>query len=166
MILGMTTANFTLFHVILSLIGIATGVIVLFGMLASRRFPGLTAIFLITTLATTVTGFFFPIVGLDPARIVGIISLVLLAAALAGIYVGHLVGSWRWIYVVGAMMALYLNVFVGVVQSFQKLSFLHPLAPTGSEHPFKEVQAAVLILFIVLGALALRRFHPRPAGMT
>jgi hypothetical protein len=160
MILGMSTSTFTTLHVIISLIGIASGLVVLFGMFGSNRLSGWTAIFLLTTILTSVTGFFFPVVGLDPARIVGFISLIVLVAALLGLYVFGLQGAWRWIYVVGALIGLYLNCFVAVVQSFQKLSFLQPLAPTQSEPPFQIAQGVVLVLFIIFGFLAIRKFHP------
>jgi hypothetical protein len=158
MILGMSVSRFTTLHVILSLIGIASGVVVLIGMLVGRQLEGLTEVFLATTILTSVTGFFFPFTKLLPSHVVGIISLVVLAAALAALYVFDLAGAWRWIYVAGAVLALYLNVFVGVVQAFQKLSFLQPLAPTQSEPPFLVTQVAVLVIFVALGVVALRSF--------
>jgi hypothetical protein len=124
MILGMSTSTFTLVHVILSLIGIFTGLVVLFAMFGSKTASGWTALFLATTVLTSVTGFFFPRDQLLPSHIVGIISLVVLAVAIFAFYVRHLAGPWRWIYVAGAVLALYLNVFVGVVQAFQKAAFL------------------------------------------
>ena len=160
MILGMSTDTFTLLHVVISLIGIASGIIVLFGMFASNRMSGWTALFLLTTVLTSVTGFLFSSAGFTPAQEVGIVSLVLLAAALLARYVFRLAGAWRWIYVVGAVIALYLNCFVAVVQAFQKLPFLQPLAPTQSEPPFQIAQGIVLVLFLVAGIVALRRFHP------
>jgi hypothetical protein len=160
MILGMSVANFTLFHVILSLIGIVSGLIVLRGMFTANRMAGWTALFLATTVLTSVTGYFFPTATFDPAKVVGVISLLALAAALIGLYGRHLAGAWRWIYVGGAVLALYLNCFVAVVQSFQKISFLQPLAPTQSEPPFQIAQGVVLVLFIVLGIIAVKRFHP------
>jgi hypothetical protein len=160
MILGLSFENFTLLHTVISLIGILSGIIVLFGLLGGTSSPALTALFLLTTVLTSVTGFLFPFTTLLPSHIVGIISLVLLAAAIAGLYLFRLDGAWRWIYVAGAVAALYLNVFVGVVQAFQKLSFLQPLAPTQSEPPFIIAQTVVLLVFIVLGFLAVRRFHP------
>jgi len=167
MILGMSTSAFTQLHVILSLIGIAAGLIVLFGMLGSNRMSAWTALFLATTVLTSVTGFFFPRDQLLPSHIVGIVSLVVLAIALFALYVRRLAGSWRWIYVASAVLALYLNVFVGVVQAFQKLPFLRALAPTQSEPPFIVVQVVVLVLFAVLGIVAARGFYPdgRSAGL-
>ena len=163
MVLGMSLETFTLVHVILSLVGIVSGLIVLFGMLGARRLDSWTALFLATTVLTSVTGFFFPS-SFMPSHVVGIISLVFLAVALAGLYVHHLAGAWRWIYVVGAVVALYLNVFVGVVQAIWKVSFLQPLAPTQSEPPFLVAQLVVMAVFIVLGIFAVRKFHPAMAA--
>lgn len=160
MVLGMSLAAFTQLHVVLSLIGIATGIVVLFGMLGGKRLPTWTAIFLATTVLTSVTGFLFPFQKLLPSHIVGIISLVALAIALFALYVRRLSGAWRWIYVATAVFALYLNVFVAVVQAFLKQPFLKPLAPTQSEPPFVIAQAVVLLIFVVLGFLAVRAFHP------
>ncbi|MEA2946305.1 MAG: hypothetical protein QOI40_1635 [Alphaproteobacteria bacterium] len=156
MILGMSTSTFTLVHVIISLIGIFSGFVVLFGLLSAHRLAGWTALFLATTILTSATGFLFHS-PFGPAHVVGIISLVVLAVALYG---SQLAGAWRWIYVVSALMALYLNVFVGVTQAFQKLSFLQPLAPTQSEPPFIIAQVVVIVIFVVLGFLATRSFHP------
>jgi hypothetical protein len=161
MIFGMTP--FTLFHVILSLIGIVTGLVVLAGLIGSDSKPGWTLIFLITTVATSVTGFLFPFGGFTPAIGVGIISMIFLIAAIIALYVYRLAGGWRWVYVVSAVVSLYFNVFVLVAQSFQKVPALNALAPTGSEPPFAIVQGIVLVLFIIAGFLSLRRFHPLPA---
>jgi hypothetical protein len=160
MVLGMSLAAFTQLHVILSLIGIGAGIVVLFGMLGGKRLPGWTALFLATTVLTSVTGFLFPFQQLLPSHIVGIISLVTLAIALFALYIRRLAGSWRWIYVVTAVFSLYLNCFVGVVQAFLKQPFLKPLAPTQTEPPFVIAQAMVLLIFVVLGFLAVRAFHP------
>jgi hypothetical protein len=162
MILGMSLATFTQFHVILSLIGIVTGIIVALAMLAASRAPKTTAIFLITTAATDLTGFLFPM-PFDPADVIGIISLVIVALASLGLYGYKLAGSWRWIYVASALFSLYLNCFVLVVQSFQKVAFFHALAPTQKEPPFAAAQGVVLVLFIALGIAALRKFRPTPA---
>jgi hypothetical protein len=164
MILGMSIETFTVVHVVISLIAIASGIGVLLGMFGSSRLTGLTALFLLTTVLTSVTGFLFPLSGFTPAVGVGILSLVVLALALLGLYVFRLAGAWRWIYVVTAIVALYLNCFVAVVQAFQKLSFLQPLAPTQSEPPFQIAQGVLLLLFIVAGILAVRRFHPGTAA--
>jgi hypothetical protein len=157
---GIPTHLFLQIHVALSLIGIASGLIVLYGLLAGRALGGWTALFLLTTILTSVTGFPLPPFGLDPPRIVGILSLILLAIAVGAYYAFHLAGAWRWIYVVAAMAALYLNCFVGVIQAFAKLSFLHALAPTQSEPPFLVAQLVVLVIFVVLGFVSLRKFHP------
>jgi len=149
-------------HVALSLIGIVSGFVVLYGLVSGRPSGAWTAIFLVTTILTSLTGFPLAPYGFDAARAIGVISLVLLAAAVAGFYVFHLAGPWRWIYIVTAATALYLNVFVGVVQSFQKLPFLQPLAPTQSEPPFVVAQLVVLVAFIAVGVLAVMRFHPKP----
>src|SRR6185295_3834961 len=144
MILGMSVSTFTMVHVVISLIGIFSGIVVLFGMFSSKKLEGWTALFLATTILTSVTGFMFPTDHLMPSQIVGAISLVLLAVALLALYVNGLTGFWRWLYVATAVAALYLNVFVLVVQSFQKISPLKALAPTGSEPPFKIVQLITL----------------------
>jgi len=128
MTLGLSLSAFTTLHVVISLIGIASGFVVLYGMLGSQRLPGWTALFLATTILTSVTGFMFPINGVTPGLVVGAISLVLLGLALLGLYVFRLAGPWRWVYVFTALAALYFNVFVGVVQAFQKLAFLHVVA--------------------------------------
>lgn len=160
MILGMSLSAFTTFHVVLSLIGTASGLIVLAAMIENKRAPAWTALFLVTTIGTSVTGFLFPFKTFDPALVVGTISLVLLAIAVLSLYALRLAGIWRLVFVIAAVMALYLNAFVGVVQSFQKLPFLKPLAPPQSEPPFAIAQGVVLIIFVLLGYLAVRRFHP------
>jgi len=147
MILGMSTHAFTVLHVVLSLIGIASGLIVLYGMFGSQRMRGWTALFLATTILTSVTGFLFPRAGFTPAQGVGFLSLAVLALAVLALYVFHLAGAWRWIYVAGAVLALYLNVFVGVVQAFQKLPFPQPLTPTQSGPPF--IVATIVALAIL-----------------
>ncbi len=164
MILGMSIAAFTTLHVVISLVGIVAGVVVLAAMLHGKAPAGWTALFLATTVLTSATGFLFPATGFTPAQAVGILSLILLAVALIAFYGQHLAGAWRWLYVVTAVPALYFNCFVAVVQSFQKLPFLHALAPTQSEPPFQAAQLVVLAIFIVAGAFAIRRFHPeRPS---
>ena len=166
MIIGLSLQTFTTIHVIISLLAIASGIVVLIGMLGSHRMQGLTALFLITTILTSVTGFLFPIHGFTPGLGTGIVSLVLLAVALYGLYGKGLVGTWRWIYVACAVSALYLNVLVLIVQSFQKVPKLQVLAPTQSEPPFFITQSAALVVFLIVGAVAALRFHPaasRPA---
>jgi hypothetical protein len=159
MILGMTTSTFTLVHVLLSLAGIGSGFIVVYGFLAAKRLDGWTAIFLATTALTSLTGFLFPVEHILPSHVVGVISLVVLAIAMLARYVLHLAGAWRWIYVVCAALALYLNSFVAVVQSFLKVPALKTLAPTQKEPPFLVAQLAVMVLFIVLGTLAVKKFR-------
>jgi hypothetical protein len=149
----------TLIHVALSLLAIASGFIVMIGLLYGKRLNGWTAVFLITTVATSVTGFFFPFQNFTPAIAVGIVSLIVLAAAIAARYAFSLAGHWRLVYVVGAVIALYLNVFVLVVQSFQKIPALNAIAPTQSEPPFLLTQLAVLTLFIALGIVSTIRFQ-------
>jgi hypothetical protein len=161
MILGMPP--FTFFHVLVSLIGIGSGVVVLWGLLTGRRLDGWTVLFLTTTVATSVTGFGFPFFGFLPSHAVGVLSLIVLAAAIVARYVRHLVGPSRWIYVVGAVMALYLNVFVLVVQLFRKNAALHALAPTQSEPPFKLTQLVVLAVFVALTVAAVKWFRPAAA---
>lgn len=158
MIFGMTL--YTFIHVLISLIGIISGLIVLAGLLASDRKDGWTLIFLVTTAATSLSGFGFPYQGFTPAIGVGILAIIILIVAIAARYPLHLAGPWRWIYVVSAVVSLYLNVFVLVAQSFQKIPALNALAPTGTEPPFAIAQGIVLFLFIAAGFACLRRFHP------
>ena len=162
MVLGMSLSAFTMVHVVISLIGIVTGFIVLFGLFGSHRLPGMTALFLLTTILTSVTGFLFPVDKLLPSHVVGIISLIVLAIACFALYGMKLSGAWRWIYTLTAMIALYLNVFVLVIQSFLKIGPLHALAPSvpPSEPPFAVVQGIVLVFFVVAIIGAVRRFRP------
>ena len=160
MTLGMSTATFTALHVLLSFIGIGSGLVVMWGLFSAKRLDGITAIFLVTTALTSVTGFAFHVEHLLPSHIVGLISLILLAAAIAARYVFHLTGNWRWIFVVGTATALYLNVFVLVIQSFLKVRALHALAPEGKEPPFLVVQVVVLAIYVVATFLAAKKFHP------
>jgi hypothetical protein len=166
MILGMTLATFTLFHVVISLVGIASGLIVAYGLLGGKRFDTWTAIFLLFTVLTSVTGFLFPITHLTPGLVVGVISLVVLAFAILARYALHLNGMWRLAYVISAMLALYLNVFVLVAQLFLKVPALKALAPTGQEPPFLIAQLTVLAVFVVLTVLAAKRFHAEPVVRT
>lgn len=156
--------TFTQVHVAISLVAIASGLIVMFGLLARKRLDRWTALFLSTTVLTSVTGFFFPFHGLTPAITVGIISMLVLAVALFARYARHLTRAWRGIYVITAMLALYLNVFVLIVQSFQKVPFLKALAPTQTERPFLVTQVVVLVLFVVLSIVAAIRFRVPPAA--
>jgi hypothetical protein len=150
---------FTKLHVVISLIGIVSGLVVMFGLLVGRRLNRWTALFLISTVSTSVTGFLFPFHGVTPAIVVGIISLVLLAIAIFARYGRHLAGTWRWIYVVTAMISLYLNVFVLIVQLFQKVPALKALAPTQSEPPLAVTQLVVLALFVLLTIIAAIKFR-------
>jgi hypothetical protein len=165
MILGMSLATFTLLHVIISLIAIVAGIVVMFGMLGSNRMPGLTAIFLLFTILTSATGFLFPFEKLLPSHMIGILSLVLLAIACIALYIMKLSGAWRWIYVLTALISLYLNVFVLVIQAFLKVPALHALAPSvpPSEPPFAIVQGIVLVFFVIVIIGAIRRFRPLPS---
>jgi hypothetical protein len=162
MILGMTLSTFTLFHVVLSLVGIASGLIVVYGLMTGKRFDGWTAIFLLFTVLTSLTGFLFPFTHLLPSHVVGILSLLMLAVAIFARYSRRLEGAWRRIYVACAMVALYLNCFVLVVQMFLKLPALHALAPKGNEPPFLIAQLALLAIFVWLTIVAARRFHCEP----
>jgi MFS family permease len=160
MIFGMSLAVFTAMHVVISLIGIVAGLIAVVGILSAMRLPGWTALFLAATVLTSVTGFFFPVAHVLPSHIVGVISLLVLAVTIVALYVKRFAGSWRWIYVTGTVLALYLNVFVGVIQAFLKIPILNRLAPTQSEGPFIIAQLMVMALFVVLGVLAVRKFRP------
>ncbi len=154
--------TFTLVHVVISLVGILSGFIVLFGMLTAKRLNGWTALFLATTVATGVTGFGFPIDHLLPSHKVGIISLVVLAVAIFARYRRNLAGAWRKTYVISAVIALYLNVFVLIVQAFLKIPALKNIAPTPNDPPFKLTQLVVLATFIALGIVAAIRFRNEP----
>jgi len=163
MIWGLSESAFTAVHVLLSLVGIGSGFVVLLGLLADRAHGGWTLLFLATTVATSVTGFGFPFDHLLPSHKVGIISLVVLAVAILARYALHLAGAWRRIYVVCALVALYLNVFVGVVQAFQKVPALAEVAPNQTELPFVVTQLIVLVLFIVLTIGSAKRFRGESA---
>jgi hypothetical protein len=162
MFFGMTTLTFV--HVVLSLVGIGSGFVVLLGLLAAKSLDGWTALFLATTVATSGTGFLFPFDHFLPSHVVGVISLLALAVAILARYAFHLAGAWRRIYVVTAMVALYLNVFVLIVQAFRKAPALKALAPTQSEPPFLLTQVVVLALFVVLAIFAAIRFRNEPVG--
>jgi hypothetical protein len=165
MILGLSLLAFV--HTIISLIGILAGFVVMSGMLSSNRMPGWTAIFLLLTILTSATGFLIPPLVTEkllPSHMIGALSLLLLAIACFALYGQKLSGSWRWIYVLTALLAQYFNVFVLVIQSFLKIGPLHALAPSvpPSEPPFAIVQGIVLVLFIIFIIGALRRFKPAP----
>ncbi|MBV8696687.1 hypothetical protein [Bradyrhizobium sp.] len=167
MVLGMSLATFTLVHVVISLIAIVSGILVMIGMLGGQKLPSFTAIFLLFTILTSATGFLFPVAQLMPSHVIGIISLLLLALACVALYGQKLAGSWRWIYVVTALLSLYLNVFVLVIQGFLKISALSAIAPgnppTGPV--FSAVQGVVLVVFAALIFVAWRRFWPRAAAV-
>jgi hypothetical protein len=166
MMLGMSLSAFTTLHVIISLIAIVSGIIVMFGLLGSKPMPGLTAIFLLFTILTSATGFLFPFEKLLPSHIIGILSLVLLAIACIALYVMKVSGAWRWIYVLTAMISLYFNVFVLVIQSFLKVPALTALAPGNppSGPVFAVVQGIVLLFFVVVIIGAMRRYRPMSAA--
>jgi hypothetical protein len=157
---------FTIIHVAISLAAIASGFVVLFGMISDKPLDRWTAFFLATTVATSVTGFGFPISGVTPGIVLGVISLIVLAPVIYARYSRPLTGIWRLVYVVGAVFAFYLNFVVLIVQSFQKVPALHALAPNQNEPPFLVAQIVSMVAFLVLGGLAVRRFRRRPAGLT
>jgi hypothetical protein len=154
----MILSPFTLFHVALSLVGILSGFVVVGGFLTAKRSNGWTALFLTTTVLTSVTGFLFPFHRFLPSHAVGIVSLLVLAVTIPALYVFHLAGPWRRTYVIGSVIALYLNVFVLIAQFFMKVPALKALAPTQSEPPFLGTQVVVMLIFVVTGVLAAKRF--------
>jgi hypothetical protein len=164
MILGMTLSTFTLVHAVISLIGIGSGLLVMYGLLIGKRLDGAAAIFLASTVATSVTGFGFPFDHLLPSHKVGILSLLVLAVAIIARYIFHLDAAWRGIYVVCAAVALYLNAFVLVVQLFEKVPALRAMAPTQKEPPFLVAQLVVLAVFVALTIIAAKRFRVAPVG--
>jgi hypothetical protein len=163
MILGLSLSAFTILHVFISLIGIVSGVVVVYSLLRSTDRSFWTWLFLGTTMLTSLTGFLFPFERLLPSHIFGVVSIVVLALALFALYGRRLTGPWRWIYVSSVLLALYFNMFVGVVQSFQKLAFLQALAPTQSEPPFVIAQIGLLAAFVVVTYFARARSY-RPAA--
>jgi hypothetical protein len=163
---GIPTHVFLEIHVAVSLVALVAGLIVFYGLISGAASAGWTFVFLVTLILTSVTGYPLAPFGFDPPRAVGTLSLILLAIAVVAIYGFKLSGAWRWIYIVTAATALYLDAFVGVIQAFAKISFLHELAPTQSEPPFLIVQVVVLAIFVVLGFLAVRRYHPRTGALS
>jgi hypothetical protein len=157
---------YTIIHTLISLVAIFTGFVVVFGMLADKGLDGWTKWFLVTAVATTITGFFFPFHGFTPAIGLGIISLPFLALTIFARYPKHLAGPWRWIYVIGAVICLYFNLFVAVVQAFEKIPALHAMAPAQTEPPFKLTQLFVLAIFVVLAIAAVIRFRIEPIRTT
>jgi hypothetical protein len=164
MMLGLSLASFTILHVVISLVAVAAGLVVMFGMLGSQRMPALTAIFLLTTILTSLTGLMFPFTELLPSHVLSMISLVLLAIACAALYGRQLAGVWRPVYVVTALVSLYINVFVLVIQSFLKIPALHALEPGDPPDAtiFVIVQGIVLVLFAAAIFAVWRRFRPMP----
>ena len=162
MVLGMSLSTFTRVHVLISLAGIGSGLIVVYGLLTANRLNGWTAIFLVTTILTSLTGYLFPVEHILPSHIVGFISLVALAIALVARYARHMERSWRSTYVISAVVALYLNVFVAVAQSFMKIPAVHALAPTQKEPPFLIAQLVVMAIFVVIGIFAVKKFRIEP----
>jgi hypothetical protein len=162
MMLGLSLSAFTTFHVVISLIAIVAGVIVMFAMVDAKKAPGLTTIFLIFTILTSVTGFMFPFNGVTPGILIGILSMILLAIACVALYSMNLAGAWRGIYVLTALISLYLNVFVLVIQSFLKSPPLHELAPGNppAGPSFAVVQGLVLVFFVIMIIQVWRRFRP------
>jgi hypothetical protein len=158
----MILTSFTIFHVLISLLGIGSGVVVMFGLMASKRLDGWTATYLVSTAATSVTGFLFPVEHFMPSHAVGILSLIVLGIAAVARYRYGMAGGWRRTYVITAVIALYFNCFVLVAQMFAKIPALKDLAPTQSETPFKVAELAVLLVFLTLGTLAAWKFHDVP----
>ena len=160
--LGVSLATVTIVHVVISLIAIGIGIVVMFGMLADRRLSGLTAVFLALTILTNATGFLFPFKQVLPSHVIGILSLVLLAIACLALYVMKLSGAWRWIFIVTALLSLYFNVFVLVIQSFLKIPVLTALAPGNppSGAIFAVIQSILLGFFVLIVIGACRRFKP------
>lgn len=166
MILGLPLQTFTIVHVAISVLGLVSGFVVLIGLLGANVRWVWTAVFLITTVLTTVTGFLFPITILTPALVTGLLSSPILAIALYALYVGKLDGAWRWVYAVSAVAALYLNVVALIAQSFLKMPIFYELAPTGTEPPFVIAQALAFAGFVLVGALSVMRFRPLPRMAT
>jgi hypothetical protein len=161
MILGMSIETFTLIHVVISLIGIGAGYVYLLGVLKGTHLNRWNTVFLVTTIATSVTGFLFPFVTLLPSHVFGAISLLVLAVAILALRTFDAPGAWRKTYIVCAAIALYLNSFVGMVQAFQKIPLLRSLAPTQSELPFAAAQLLLLVLMASLTTIACLRFRDR-----
>jgi hypothetical protein len=164
MILGLSLAAFTYLHVAISIIGIAAGLVVVAGMIGDRRIPAVTKLFLVTTILTSVTGFFFPFKGVTPGIVIGILWLVVLLIAIVALYARGLAGPWRGTYVITASVALYFNFFVFIVQSFEKIPTLKAIAPTQASPVFGATQLVVLAIFVLLTILAFKRFRGAPSA--
>lgn len=150
---------FTIIHVIISLLGIASGFVVIYGMLGGRLLRGWNSFFLAMTVATSVTGFMFPYHGFTPAIAFGVLSMIVLGLAIYALRSRRLEGGWRKVYIITALIAQYLNTFVLIVQSFQKIPALKPLAPTQSEPPFAIAQGLLLVAFLWFGFATVKRFR-------
>lgn len=166
MILGMSLSTFTLVHVLLSLVGIGAGLVAMVGLLIRKRMDGWTARFLITTVLTSITGFFFPFHKITPGIIIGVLSIIALAIAIYSRYVRRLSRPWRWTYVVNAQLALYFNVFILIVQAFEKTPALKALAPTQTEPPFVIAESIALLFFMVVSTLAVIKFRVEPPRLS
>jgi len=160
MILGVSLVQFTFLHVFVSVIGIASGIFILYGLLNSLRLRILTALFFVTTVATSLTGFLFPFHGMTPGIILGILSMVVLIIAIIALYVKKLAGGWRAAYVVSVCVAFYFNFFVLVAQAFAKVPALHTIAPSQASPGFAVAQGALLLIFLLLTIRAVKKFHP------
>jgi hypothetical protein len=160
MMLGLSLSTFTWVHTALSLIALVAGIVVVIGLLAGRRFDGWIALFLLTAVLTSVTGFGFPFDKFLPSHWTGVVSLVVLAMSILAIYIFRASGSWRWIFAVTAVIGLYLDAFVAVVQAFMKIPGLKAQAPTQTEAPFLIAQGVLLVIFVALAIAAAIRFHP------
>lgn len=178
MIIGLSVPTFTVLHVVISLIAIASGLVVVFGLVGSHRLPKLTALFWIMTVLTTVTGFMFFLSPtqarmVTPAAATGIFATLFFVLGLIALYGKQLFGRWRWIYAVSATVSLYLNIFVLIVQSFQKLTIINPtatLTPPFSGPPFAPptdfhfivAQGAALVVAVILGVVTVLKFRRGP----
>jgi hypothetical protein len=160
MILNLSLVEFTYLHVFVSLVALGAGIFIIYGLLTSRRLNILTALFLVTTIATSLSGFLFPFKGITPGIILGVLSIIVLVVAIVALYVKKLAGPWRGTYVVSMCVAYYFNFFVLVAQSFDKVQALHSFAPTQSSPGWGFSQAAVLVIFILLTIRAFKKFHP------
>lgn len=160
MILNLSLVEFTYLHVFVSLVALGAGIFIIYGLLTSRRLNILTALFLVTTMATSLSGFLFPFKGITPGIILGVLSIIVLVVAIVALYVKKLAGPWRGTYVVSMCVAYYFNFFVLVAQSFDKVQALHSFAPTQSSPGWGFSQAAVLVIFVLLTIRAFKKFHP------
>jgi hypothetical protein len=162
MVLGLSLSTFTFLHVLVSLVGIASGLVVILGLIAGKRLPRWTALFLATTALTSLSGFLFPFNGVTPGIVLGVLSLILLLVAVIALYRGRLAGAWRGTYVINATLALYFNFFVLIAQLFAKVPALKAIAPTQSAPAFGITQLIVMAIFVSLTVLAFKRFRGEP----